>query len=209
MTLFLLRRLTAGLVLTAVVTAVTALLIFAGGADIARNIAGQNVTPDQVVALTERLGLERPPLVQYGDWAQSALTGDFGRPFVTSEPVGQALTNRLPATLSIVLFAVLLTAVLSAVLGVLAALRRGWIDRMVQIFNVVAASLPTFWVALVLVLIFSINLGVLPATGFVSLAEDPARWIAGLILPVVALVIGSLGTAAPATTRSCRAATGH
>ena len=192
---FLLRRLVGGLVLTGVVTAVTAILIFAGGADIARNLAGQNATPEQVVALTERLGLDRPSYVQYGDWALSALSGDFGRSFVTSEPVGQALTNRLPATLSILVLGVLLTAVLSALLGVLAALRRGMIDRLVQIFNVAAASLPTFWIALVLVLVFSINLRVLPATGFVSLAQDPARWLAGLVLPVISLVIGSLGTA--------------
>lgn len=196
MPLFLLRRLAGGIVLTVAVTAATAMLIFAGGADIARNIAGQNAQPEQISALTEKLGLDRPPLVQYADWFGSAVTGDFGRSFVTNQPVAGALSDRLPATLSILVLAVVLTAVLSALLGALAALRRGWIDRMVQVFNVVGAALPTFWVGLILVLVFSINLGWLPATGFTPITQNPGRWFAGLVLPVIALVIGSLGTAA-------------
>ncbi|MET0887829.1 MAG: ABC transporter permease [Mycetocola sp.] len=196
MPLFLLRRFAGGVVLIVMVTAATAMLIFAGGADIAQNIAGENAPPEQVEALAEELGLDRPALVQYADWLRSAVGGDFGRSFVTNQPVAQALTDRLPATLSILLLAVLLTALLSVALGTIAALRRGWVDRLVQVFNVVASALPTFWVGLILVLVFSINLGWLPATGFTPITQDPRAWLAGLVLPVIALVIGSLGTAA-------------
>lgn len=192
---FLAGRTIDGVVLVFVVTAVTALAVFAGSDNIARNIAGETASPEAVAVTAEKLGLDRPAVVQYFDWVASALTGDFGRSFVTNEPVTQALANRLPATLSILVLAVLLTGILSALLGVLAAVKRGGVDRFVQVFNVVAAAVPSFWVALILVLTLSINLKIFPATGFVPLTEDPWRWFMGLVLPVTALLIGGLGTA--------------
>lgn len=192
---FLARRILDGVVLIIVVTAATAITVYAGGSNIARNIAGESATPDAIAATAQRLGLDRPAVAQYLDWAGSAVTGDFGRSFLSNEPVLDVLASRIPPTLSILVFAVTLTAILSALLGVLAAVRRGWIDRFVQVFNVVTAALPSFWLALVLVLIFSINLKLFPATGFVPITEDPGRWLLGLVLPVTALLIGGLGTA--------------
>lgn len=192
---FLSLRLLDGIVLIIVVTAFVAIAVYAGADNIARNIAGETATPEAVAATAERLGLDRPAITQYADWVGSALTGDLGRSFVTNEPVTQVLANRLPATLSILILAVTLTAILSALLGILAAVKRGWIDKFVQVFNVVTAALPGFWVALILVLIFSINLRLFPATGFTPITEDPWRWFMGLVLPVTALLIGGLGTA--------------
>lgn len=196
MTLFLLRRLGAGLVLIVIVTALTALFIYSGGTDIARNILGNTATDEQVRLRASELGLDRPPLEQYFNWFVAAVQGDLGKSYFNSEPVLQALSNRVPVTLSLVIGAVVFTAILSALLGVLAAVRRGWIDRVVQIFNVVAGALPTFWVGLVLVSIFAIQLGWFPATGYTPPAVDPVKWILGLVLPITALVIGSLGAAA-------------
>lgn len=196
MTTFLLRRLGSGVVLVLVVTFVTAMAIFANGENIARNLAGQGATAEQIALVAERHGLDRPAVVQYVDWLTSALSGDFGRSFQTSEPVGQALANRLPATLSLLVVAVTLTAILAALLGVVAAVRRGWVDRVVQVFNVIASALPSFWVGITLVGVFAINLAVLPATGFVPISRDPGAWAQSLVLPVTALLVGSLGSAA-------------
>lgn len=192
---FLASRVLDGILLIIVVTAFVAIAVFAGGENIARNIAGETASAEAVAATAERLGLDRPAVVQYFDWASGVIAGDFGRSFVTNAPVLDVLTNRLPATLSILGLAVILTAILSALLGILAAIKRGWIDRFVQVFNVVTAALPGFWVALILVLVFSINLGWFPATGFTPITEDPVRWFMGLVLPVIALLIGGLGTA--------------
>ncbi|MFB7893612.1 ABC transporter permease [Microbacterium sp. NPDC056044] len=196
MTFFLIRRLTAGLALVVIVTALTALFIYGGGTDIARNIVGNTATEAQVAQRATELGLDRPPIEQYLAWFGGVLHGDMGKSFYNSEPVSQALANRIPVTLSIVIGAVLFTAIVGAFLGVLSAVRRGWIDRVVQVFNVVSGALPTFWVGLVLVAIFAINLKIFPATGYTPPSVDPARWILGLVLPVTALVLGSLGVAA-------------
>jgi len=196
MTFFLLRRLISGLALIVIVTALTALFIYGGGTDIARNILGNTATEAQVAQRATELGLDRPPLEQYLAWFGGVLHGDMGKSFYNSESVSQALVNRIPVTLSIVIGAVLFTAIVGALLGVLSAVRRGWIDRVVQVFNVVSGALPTFWVGLVLVSIFAINLKIFPATGYTPPSVDPARWILGLVLPVTALVLGSLGVAA-------------
>jgi peptide/nickel transport system permease protein len=99
-------------------------------------------------------------------------------------------------TLSIVTVAILVTAILATVLGITAAVKRGWIDRFVQVFAVIGFALPNFWVALVLVTIFAVNLRLLPATGFTPLATDPSKWALGLVLPVAALVIGTIASTA-------------
>lgn len=196
MTIFLIRRLGAGVALVAIVTALTALFIYSGGTDIARNILGNTASEEQVRIRASELGLDRSPVDQYLTWLGGAIQGNLGKSYFNSEPVVQALSNRIPVTLSIVIGAVVFTALISALLGVLAAVRRGWIDRLVQVFNVVAGALPTFWVGLVLVAVFAIQLRWFPATGYTPPAVDPVRWILGLALPVTALVIGSLGAAA-------------
>ncbi|MFE4948623.1 ABC transporter permease [Leifsonia sp. NPDC056665] len=195
MTLFLLRRLGSGVVLVVVVTAITALLMFSSGNNIARNILGVTATQAQVTQRAHELGLDQAPLIQYFNWFSGAIRGDLGRSFLNGAPVVEALSNRVPVTLSIVIGAVFFTAVLSLLLGVLAAVRRGWIDRLVQVFNVVGGALPTFWVGLVLVELFALNLRIFPATGYTPPTVDPGQWAVGLVLPVAALVIGALGAA--------------
>ncbi|MEI5604429.1 ABC transporter permease subunit, partial [Streptomyces brasiliscabiei] len=81
------------------------------------------------------------------------------------------VTNRLPVTLSMVILAVLVTALISALLGVTAAVRGGWIDRVLQFVSVIGFALPNFWVALMLVLVFALTLKIFPATGFVPITD--------------------------------------
>lgn len=193
---FLARRVLSGVVLVFVVSTITFLLMSSTGGNPARNILGEGATEAQVAAKATELGLDRPVLERYVDWISHAVVGDFGRSWFTNEPVIQSLANKLPVSLSIVIAAVLVTALLSVALGVAAAVRRGWLDRFVQVFAIVGFALPNFWVALVLVTIFSVTLRLLPATGFVAFTTDPARWALGLILPVSALVVGTVASMA-------------
>lgn len=193
---FLARRVLSGVVLVFVVSTITFLLMSSTGGNPARNILGEGATEAQVAAKATELGLDRPVLERYVDWISHAVVGDFGRSWFTNEPVIQSLANKLPVSLSIVIAAVLVTALLSVALGVAAAVRRGWLDRFVQVFAIVGFALPNFWVALVLVTIFSVTLRLLPATGFVAITTDPARWALGLILPVSALVVGTVASMA-------------
>lgn len=192
---FVVRRLVAGVFLIFLVSMLTFFLVYSSGANIARNILGQMATEEAVAQRAEELGLNLPIWQQYLNWLTSALVGDLGNSFYNNQPVTAALANRIPVTLSIVIGAVLVVAILSAVLGVLAAVRRGWIDRTVQVFNVIADAIPNFWMALILVVTFAIALPIFPATGYVRFTDDPAQWLLSIVLPIAALSIGGLGAA--------------
>lgn len=190
------RRVLAGIVLVFVVSTVTFLLVYSSTDEVARNLLGESATDDQVAAKAAELGLDQPLVAQYTDWLSQALRGDFGTSWFTSEPVDQMIANRLPVTLSMVVLAVVLTAIISAVLGVAAAVRGGAIDKVLQFVSVIGFALPNFWVALMLVIVFALTLQIFPATGYVPLEEDPVGWAMSLVLPVTALVIGGIASAA-------------
>ncbi|NYD66721.1 ABC transporter permease [Agromyces atrinae] len=196
MLIFLMKRIAAGVVLIFAVATLTFFLMSVGGTDPARNILGEGATEAQVAAKSAELGLDQPLLVRYGEWLSHAVQGDFGRSWFTNEPVIDSLANKFPVSLSIVVTAIILTAIVSAVLGVTAAVRRGWVDRFVQFFAIFGFALPNFWVALVLVSVFAVSLRLLPATGYTPIATDPAAWALGLVLPVLALVTGTIASTA-------------
>ncbi|MFI7063114.1 ABC transporter permease [Kribbella sp. NPDC050124] len=190
------RRLVSCAVLVAMIATITFLLAFSATGNVARNLLGENATAEQLAAKNAELGLDKPLLAQFGTWAEHAARGDLGISWFTNEPVAQAIANRLPVTLSMVVLAVALTALISVGLGVAAAVRGGWLDRVIQVLSVLGFALPNFWVALVLVVFLSVTLGVLPATGYVRLSESPGGWASALVLPVASLVIGSTASAA-------------
>ncbi|MCX2746826.1 ABC transporter permease [Arthrobacter sp. MI7-26] len=193
---FLARRLLSGVVLILVITTITYALIYSNAGNAARNILGESATAADVAAKAKDLGLDRPLHEQYLDWLSNAIHGDLGVSWFTNEPVSNLLANRLPVTLSIVIFAVLVTALVSTVLGVTAAVRRGWLDRLLQVVSVIGFSLPNFWVALVLVVLFAVAVPIFPATGYVPVTESLSGWFLALILPVTALVLGGIASAA-------------
>lgn len=179
-----------------VVTFVTFALMYSDAAGIARGTLGMQATPEDVQAQLIRLGLDRPLLVQYGEWLGGVFTGDLGRSFYTSESVVGALSNRVPVTLVLVVITLLLTVVISVFLGVTAAVRGGWIDRIVQFLSVLGTAIPAFVVAIALMFTFAIFFRLLPATGYIRPEESVELWAKSLVLPVVALLIGSVASAA-------------
>lgn len=189
---FVLRRLGSGVVLVAVLTVVTYFLLYLSGGNIARRILGQQATEEAVQAKALELGLDQPVLTRFGDWVSGALRGDLGASWFTGEPVVQAMTNRLAVTLSLVIGATVITAVVSVVLGVVAATRGGWVDRLVQFLSVLGFAVPGFLVALGLVTIFAIKLQLFQPTGYTQFAESPSGWISSIALPVIALSLGSI-----------------
>ncbi len=193
---FILRRLLSGVVLIAVISFLAFLLLYMGGGDIARRILGENATAETVAKKTEQLGLNQPLVQQYWDWLTSALTGDLGRSWFTGELVSVSVTNRLAVTLSIVIGATLVSAVLAVVLGVLAARRGGWVDGSVQVLSLVGFAIPGFLIALGLVLVFAINLGWFKATGYIPISTSFAGWLSSVTLPIIALSIGAIATVA-------------
>ena len=189
---FVIRRLASGVVLIVVLTSLTYLLLYLSGGDIARGILGQNATPETVELKKAELGLDQPLLQRFGDWVSNALQGDLGASWFTGQPVTDAISSRLSVTLSLVIGATVLTAVIAVVLGIVAATRRGWADRVVQVLAVLGFAVPGFLVALGLVLVFAINLGWFKPTGYTMLSESPTGWLSSITLPVIALSLGSI-----------------
>ena len=122
----------------------------------------------------------------------NALQGDLGVSWISGQPVTEALTSRVAVTLSLVIGATLVTAVVSVALGVLAAKRRGWADRLAQVVAVLGFAIPGFLVALGLVLVFAINLGWFEPTGYTQFSESPTGWLSSITLPVIALALGGI-----------------
>ena len=171
---FILKRLLAGLLLLFVITSVAFFLLYLGGGDIARRILGQSASPEAVAQKAQQLGLE-PAAVHavLRPGSGTPCTGDFGDSWFTGQPVVKAITSRLAVTLSIVVGATVVIAIISVVLGVWAAVRGGWVDRVVQVVSVLGFAIPGFLIALGLVLVFAINLGWFKPTGYVNFTTSP------------------------------------
>ena len=196
MLMFVGRKLVAGLVLFIAVTFVTFLLVFSNGEESVRNNLGELATEDQIARRVNELNLDQPVVIQYVKWLGSLLTGSLGRSFNSGETVTSILATRIPVTLSIIFLALLVTSVLSIAVGVVSAVKGGWIDRSLQFLAGGAAALPSFLVAIALTFLFAISIPVFPATGYVPFGEDPARWATSLVLPIAALVIHMVANSA-------------
>jgi peptide/nickel transport system permease protein len=196
MLFFVLRRLASGFVVLAAVCCLTFVLLFFSGGGIVRNILGDQATEAQIAAKEAELGLDRPLLARLTDWWSGAVQGDLGRSWFNRQPVLDTLATRLPVTLAMVLTAILLIAVAATALGMLAAVKGGWVDRVVQIGAVIGTAIPGFLIGLLLVTVFAIQQGWFPAVSTISPGVGPAAWAASLTLPVVALLINGLTSTA-------------
>lgn len=196
---FLLRRLGAGIVLVFVIATATFFLTSLTGSDPARRIAGTQASVAQVAQKRAELGLDRPVLERYTDWLSHAVRGDLGTSWFSNQPVTRLLGQALPVSLSLVLVATLLTAVVSIALGVVAAVRGGWLDHVLQSVSIVAFAVPNFLVGMILALVFAVQLGLFPAVGYTPFSVSPGLWLGSITLPAVALAIGAIATVATQT----------
>ncbi|GAA3219792.1 ABC transporter permease [Actinocorallia longicatena] len=186
------RRLVSGLVLAVMVTLITFLLLAPSFNGIVGNRLGSAATPETVAQMKAQMGLDRPLATQYVDWLSHAVRGDLGRSYFTGIPVRDAVEQHLGVTLSIVLVTLMLTVVVSVALGVLAASKGGLVDRAVQALSLTGHLIPNLLIAIVLVYLLAVKSRLVPATGFTSLADDPAKWAQSIFIPVIALLIASV-----------------
>ncbi|MFC8432473.1 ABC transporter permease [Streptomyces sp. NPDC057253] len=196
MLVFLLRRIAAGAVLVVVVATATFLLLSLTGTDVARNILGETASRSAVATKQHELGLDQPLVERYWHWAEQAVQGNLGSSWFTGDSVNQSLTDTLPVTLSIVLAGLFVAAVLSVLLGTAAALRGGWVDRLVQLAAVLGTAVPSFLIALILAVALAVQLGWLPATGYVALGTSPGGWLRSITLPALSLAVAATAATA-------------
>jgi peptide/nickel transport system permease protein len=183
------RRVATGLILAVLVTMLTFLLLSFSFENVVISLLGGAATPENVTALTRELGYDRPVMVQYFDWLFKGLTGDFGNSLFTSQSVVTAVISRLAVTLSLIVVALTITAVISVLLGVWSASKGGIVDKIAQGISLIGYIFPGLLIAIALVVIFAVNLKWLPATGYTPLAEDPVKWLRSITIPVIVLVI--------------------
>ncbi len=152
------------------------------------SMLGENASIADRAALRDRLGLDLPLPVQYLRWAQNVLEGDFGRSLRNSEPVSDMLMQRVPATTQLAVMAIILAIVIGVPLGIIAALNRNSFgDLTATSVGVFAMAMPAFWLAMLLIMVFSVHLRWLPPSGYVPLLRDPIESIRLMLLPSITL----------------------
>jgi peptide/nickel transport system permease protein len=170
------------------------LLVHLTPGDPAAIILGEEGSPDTIAALHRELGLDQPLPTQYGIWLSRVVRGDLGRSLRTHQPVTEAITERLPATMELGLAALAWSLAVAIPLGALAALRRGSVlDLLASSFTVAGVSVPNFFIGILLILVMGLLLRLFPVGGFTPLAVDPLQNLRHLLLP--ALTLGTAGAA--------------
>jgi peptide/nickel transport system permease protein len=165
--------------------------------DVAVTLAGDNASDQRIAEIREIYGLNQPFLVQYGSWLLKALHGDLSKSLISNEAVLTAIQRCLPHTILIVVLALLTALIIGIPLGIAAATKPGsWIDGFVMAIASLGVAVPNFWLGMLLVAFFSLQLNWLPATGAVSLMKDPWVALSHAILPAVALASGGIAEVA-------------
>jgi peptide/nickel transport system permease protein len=199
---FILKRLVT-LVLTLLVSSfvIYSSLYLAPGNPIATLTGGRTPSPEAIAILEHRYHLDEPFLVRYWLWLKAALTGDFGVSIPHRQEVSDIITERATVTLGLVLYASLIILAVGIGLGILAALRPGATDTSVIVATTISAALPAFVAAIILLLVFAVNLGWFPATGE---GEGVLGRIEHLTLPAIALAMTSVALVGRVTRSAVR-----
>lgn len=177
-------------VLFIVSIAVFSIIHFIPG-DPAKIIAGPNATPEQLESLSRQLGLDQPVWTQYLTWLRNAVTGNMGNSFINNYPVSKMIALRVPATLELTIAASIIALLISFPLGIIAAVRQGSIvDFASTVFSALSFAVPGFWLAILLILLFSLQFEVLPPSGRPDFMEQPVEHLKSLIMPALTLGIG-------------------
>ncbi len=154
----------------------------------AQQLLGAEATPEQVRALEEEMGLNRPAYIRYLDWLGGAVRGDLGRSFVSGQPVAGQLGERLVVSAELVGLALFASLALAVPVALLAAYKPNRLfDRVSMFVSVTGLSVANYVLALVLVLVFAVQLAMFPAIGYIPFAEDPAENLRSMVLPAAAI----------------------
>jgi len=184
---YIVRRVFQGILLVIAVSLMVSLLLNMMPGDPMDNLVSEQVSDEKKAELRVEWGLDRPWYVQYIKWAGRVLKGDLGQSLSTNLNILDSLKTRMPISIRLCGVAMLCQLVLSVPLGLIAAYRQGgWFDRFIMGYSMVTAAIPTFWIGMVLILIFGIAFSVLPVSGYAS-------W-QNYVLPVTAMVLGGVSS---------------
>ncbi|MEZ5653980.1 MAG: ABC transporter permease [Burkholderiaceae bacterium] len=187
---YFLRRLLATIPVMLVVAVFVFLMLRLTPGDPAAIIAGDAANAENIAQIRDKLGLERPIVVQFGIWISNMLQGDFGESFYYKRDVAGLIAERIEPTLALAVLTIILASAIAVPLGTLAAYRQGsWIDRLVMGFSVIGFSVPVFVIGYVLMFVFAVHLDWFPVQGYQPIAEGFGGFLHRLILPSSALAV--------------------
>jgi peptide/nickel transport system permease protein len=193
-TAYILRRLVMLVPVLIVVGVVVFGLVHLTPGDPAAVILGDRATPEDIARLRTQLGLNDPLPVQFVRWFSNMLRLDFGESIFLGEPVTQALLNRVQPTVLLTFYALSIQVLIGIPAGVLAAVRyNSPLDRVLTVVAISGSATPTFFLGILLILIFAVRLRWLPSGGYVPFSEDPAAHFKGMLLPAFALGFSAAG----------------
>lgn len=192
-------RLLLSIPLIVVVTGLTFFLMSLLPGNAALSFLGTHATEEQVARLTAEMGLDQPVIVQWWHWMSGVLQGDLGSSVFNKESVAKILNDRAGVTFSLVFGAMIVAIVLGLVIGAISAQRPGLLSSVIDVIAILGYAVPAFWLAVVLIYIFAVELKWFPAVGYVPFGNDPGRWAMSLVLPVLSLAAGMITALAKQT----------
>jgi len=154
-------------------------------------MAGEERAPETLARLRELYGFNRPLPLQYLSWLGGVVQGDLGVSLRTGQPVLELILQKLPVTIQLAIMSMMIALLIGIPMGILSATRKGtWVDWLANIIALSGLSIPNFWLGIMLILLVSVNLGWLPASGYESPFVDPVRSFQTMIMPSIVLGTG-------------------
>jgi len=198
-----LRRIASAVPILLIVSLMTFGLMHLIPGDPAAAIAGLSATPQQILQLRHDLGLDEPFIVQLADWYGGLLHGNLGRSLLMGQPVADVMLFRLPVTIALAAYALVLTVVFGLIAGIFSALRQNtWVDTLSMVFAMFGISVPNFWLGLLMIIFFAVWLGWLPTGGYIAFTDDPIGWLRTSTMPAISLGLLQVGLLARITRSS-------
>lgn len=173
-----------------IVTFTTFMLVNVLPGDVAYQLGGMEASEEQIAQIRQGLGLDQPVLLRYVSWMADLLRGDWGHSLLTGESVWEMIAQRFPISLQLMLMAQVMALALAIPAGLVTAWRSGgWLDRTITAIGFTTVSMPTFLIAILLIYLFSLHLGWLPATGYEPISEGLWANLRPMILPAASLAL--------------------
>ncbi len=195
-----LRRVASAMPILLIVSLITFSMMRLIPGDPAAAIAGLAATPQMIAQIRADLGLDEPFLVQMASWYGNLLQGSLGRSILLGKPVVDATFERLPVTIGLSAYAMVITLLIGLLSGIIAALRQNTlIDQFAMAFAMIGISLPSFFLGLLMIILFAVHLGWLPSGGYVPFWSDPWGWFLAMTMPAVSLAMLQAGLLARIT----------
>ena len=200
MILVALRRLLSAIPVLFIVSLISFGLMRLIPGDPAAAIAGTSATPAQIEQLRRDLGLDEPVILQLLHYYQGLLQGDFGKSLLLGKVVLAATMERLPVTIGLSLYALVLTLLIGVTSGIIAALRQNtWVDQVAMMIAMLGISIPNFFLGLLMIIFFAVQLGWLPSGGYIPFSQDPIGWLRSTTMPAISLALLQAGLLARIT----------